>query len=79
MTPWPIRMKQNVTYGITLHQLDELTDLGALIIAVPHRMYGEMALQEFVARLTPQGCLVDVKSILDPDEVKKTGIQFWRL
>ncbi len=67
------------SYGITLHQWDELTDLGALIIAVPHRAYREKALQEFVNKLTPQGCLIDVKSILDPDEVKKTGIQFWRL
>ena len=67
------------SYGITLHQWEELADLGALIIAVPHRAYREKALQEFVAKLTPQGCLIDVKSILDPDEVKKTGTQFWRL
>jgi hypothetical protein len=27
----------------------------------------------------PNGCLIDVKSILDPEEVRKAGTPFWRL
>jgi hypothetical protein len=34
---------------------------------------------EYISRLAPNGCLIDVKSILDPEEVQKTGTPFWRL
>ena len=66
-------------YGISLCDWEEMTDLGALISAVPHDEYRRKTAEEFAAKLAPKGCLIDVKSILDPAEVKKTGVQFWRL
>jgi len=27
----------------------------------------------------PGGCLIDMKCILDPEEVRKSGAPFWRL
>ncbi len=66
-------------YGVHLVSWEEMKELGALIIAVPHRQYREMAVADFVACLDPQGCLIDVKSMLDAHEVAQTGTHFWRL
>ena len=34
---------------------------------------------ELAGRLKPGGCIVDVKSYLDPGAVRETGAVFWRL
>ena len=64
---------------ITLSKWEEMAGLGGLIIAVPHKKYRSMSIETFVRKIQPKGCLIDVKSILNPQEVKKTGIHFWRL
>ena len=66
-------------FGITLCDMDEIHDLGALILAVPHREYLAKPVTDFTDRLVQGGCLVDVKSALDKDQVKETGVGFWRL
>lgn len=66
-------------YGIPLCSWDDLNHLDAIIIAVAHTQYRMMTVDDFIRRLAPGGCLIDVKSILDPAEVKKTGVPFWRL
>lgn len=66
-------------YGIPLVKWEELKDLGALIIAVSHREYRERVLDDFIGKLSPNGCLIDVKAILDPAEVRQRGVRFWRL
>jgi UDP-N-acetyl-D-galactosamine dehydrogenase len=66
-------------YGIDLKPWDALKDLGAVVIAVGHRAYREKPLEEYLGKLTPNGCLIDVKSILDVGEVQKSGVGFWRL
>ncbi len=66
-------------YGVELHPWDDLIDLGALILAVPHAWYKDQALEAFTLKLNEKGCLIDVKSMLDVDKVEKNGVQFWRL
>jgi UDP-N-acetyl-D-galactosamine dehydrogenase len=66
-------------YGIKLQKWGELSDLGALIIAVGHKAYKEKPVREYVKKLCAGGCLLDVKAIVDPGEVKKTGVTYWRL
>ena len=66
-------------YGVELCSWDQLKDLGAMIIAVSHRAYKEKSVAELVSKLGNGGCLIDVKSFLDPDAVRETGIPFWRL
>ena len=66
-------------YGVRLCPWEELTDLGALILAVGHRSYKERPIREFLDTLTPDGCLVDVKAILDPEEIGRAGTLLWRL
>ncbi len=66
-------------YGIDLCHWDDLKDLSALIFAVPHKEYLEKDLTAFKDMLLPEGCLIDVKSVLDPDQAKELNINFWRL
>ena len=66
-------------YGIDLYSWDELDDLGGIILAVPHKFYKEVPVTELVGRLNKPGCLIDVKSILDPVAVSDTGVDFCRL
>ncbi len=66
-------------YGIHLCSWEEMTNLDAMILAVPHAWYREKEIADFQARLSAKGCLVDVKSMLDINEVQKANIRFWRL
>jgi len=66
-------------FGVTLCSLEEMKDLAALIFAVPHREYLAKPLQDFTNRLADGGCLIDVKSVLDVNEVRQSGVNFWRL
>lgn len=66
-------------YGITLCSWEELTDLGALVFAVPHKELLARNVGDFLGTLRKDGCLIDVKSVLDVAEVKQTGVSFWRL
>ena len=64
-------------YGIKLCGLDSLTGLDALILAVNHREYLEMA-DGLIARVRDGGVLVDVKSALEPKAVR-ADILYWSL
>ena len=67
-------------YGIDLHQWTDLKNVDGLVIAVAHRTYTEMGLQELLKPLRNQqdGVLIDVKSLLDPTKLPKT-LKYWRL
>ncbi len=66
--------------GLTMASLEECTDLGALIIAVPHKEFKSLPLEFFCKALKPGGCLIDVKSMLGIDRIEEEeDINFWRL
>jgi UDP-N-acetyl-D-galactosamine dehydrogenase len=66
-------------YNVELKPWEALTNLGALILAVPHAWYKEKPLNALTDKLNPMGGLIDVKSILNVEAVNKTGVPFWRL
>lgn len=66
-------------YGVQLSSWEDLTDLCALIIAVPHKEYKQKSLSDFKALLVENGSLIDVKSILDLNQAKASGLNYWRL
>lgn len=66
-------------YGLSLCHWDDLTDLNALIIAVAHKEYREKTIHTLCEKIIPNGCMIDVKSILDPEQVGECGIKYWRL
>ncbi len=75
-----VTQQQAMEYaGVELTQLQALHDLGAVIIAVPHRQFAELTVQDFVDTLKPGGCIIDVKSMIDMEEMKTNDCNFWRL
>ncbi len=71
--------KDAVTYyNVELIPWENLTDLDALILAVPHSWYKEQPIEAFTQKLNAKGCLIDVNGILDPKEVKKFCVRFWQ-
>lgn len=67
-------------YGIHLQQWNDLKNVDGLVIAVAHRTYTEMGLQELLKPLRNQqdGVVIDVKSLLDPAKLSK-ALKYWRL
>lgn len=66
-------------YGIELSDWSTLPKADALILAVPHTEYLKLTTSEILEKLTPQGCLIDVKSVCDPKIFQARGITTWRL
>ena len=66
-------------YGVDLVPFAELKDLDALVAAVAHSFYMEQPLDKIAEKLIPGGCLIDVKSMFDPESVEKYDVRFWRL
>src|SRR5437773_4651958 len=67
-------------YGIRLQQWNDLKNVDGLVIAVAHRAYAEMGLQELLKPLRSQreGVVIDVKCLLDQAKLPKT-LKYWRL
>lgn len=68
-------------YGVTLRDLDELTDLDALILAVGHEAYASLTPQDLAAKFADRDALVilDVKSFWDREAMREIGCAYWRL
>ena len=58
--------------------LEDFSDLGALIVAVPHKQFRDMDVSDFLGMLSEDGCLLDVKSTLDISKIPEDAT-FWRL
>lgn len=66
-------------YDINLSAWNEMENLDAIIIAVGHTYYCEMPLGKYVDKIVHRGCLIDIKSIINVEDAKKTGLNYWRL
>jgi len=77
----PLADKQSVRnhYGLELCEWSDLNGLDVIILAVAHAHYRAMTIQDYTRLLSPGGCLVDVKGILDPGAARENGFHFWRL
>ena len=65
-------------YGVTLSDWAELTELDAIILAVPHQYYLDLTAIEVCQCLKAGGVLVDVKSMYHPAEIADRVI-YWSL
>ncbi len=68
-------------YGQKLSPLDELTELDALILAVPHKNYRELTPAVLRERFkAPERALImDIKGFFDRRAAAEAGITLWRL
>ena len=63
--------------GQVLCSWDEVVDLDALVLAVPHAFYHD-ASEQLASRLRPGGVLMDVKSALEPESLNP-DLVYWSL
>ena len=66
-------------YGIHLEEWERLPQADVLVIAVPHAAYLVRRTEDFLAKVMPAGCVVDVKSVLDLPAIERAGRSCWRL
>jgi UDP-N-acetyl-D-glucosamine/UDP-N-acetyl-D-galactosamine dehydrogenase len=66
-------------YGVRLCEWESLPAADALILAVPHRRYLELANEALMRKVVRQGCIIDVKAVLDAQALRKEGLRLWRL
>jgi UDP-N-acetyl-D-galactosamine dehydrogenase len=68
-------------YGITLVAMEQMRDLDAVILAVPHKEYLALSLEDLRSVFRPGATpvLLDVKAALDPEGLLEDGFVLWRL
>jgi UDP-N-acetyl-D-glucosamine/UDP-N-acetyl-D-galactosamine dehydrogenase len=65
-------------YGIKLNEWSELSGLDGMILAVSHKKYLEMDLEELLKPLNKGAVLIDVKSVLDRSKLP-SDVVYWSL
>ena len=48
-------------------------------MAVAHKRFLETPVQEYLKKIVRDGCIVDVKSVLDAQAFRREGLRVWRL
>ena len=66
-------------YGISLTPWDNLPAADALVLAVSHKEYLAMPIDNLLSKAVPKGCVIDVKSALDRSAIAAKGFTLWRL
>jgi UDP-N-acetyl-D-galactosamine dehydrogenase len=68
-------------FGFELMPWEEMKELDALIVAVPHAWYTRLPIEE-VVKLLDHGkktVIADIKGMLKPEAVRSYGMTYWRL
>lgn len=81
--PWASERDAMKEYGVELKSLDEVKNADCVIVAVAHNEFKTMSLDE-IKRLFKdsdegENVLLDVKGIYNVEELKSSGLRWWRL
>ncbi|HEX5611069.1 MAG TPA: nucleotide sugar dehydrogenase [Burkholderiales bacterium] len=66
-------------YGLRLCSWDTLPVADALVLAVTHRPFLELAPRALMQKIVRRGCFIDVRSAFDPEAFRREGVSVWRL
>ena len=81
--PWASERDAMHEYGVTLTKLEDVKDVDCLIVAVGHNEFRSMSTMQlkklFKDVPDEEKVLIDVKSLYRLDELKASGMRFWRL
>ncbi|MGI1678203.1 MAG: nucleotide sugar dehydrogenase [Cellvibrionaceae bacterium] len=66
-------------YDVDLTDWDDLTNVDSIIIATAHKEYKATPLNTLKQKMNPDGCIFDIKGIIDREEAKQTKLPLWRL
>ena len=82
--PWGKKDEAEKLYGVTLVPLEDVKDADCVIVAVDHKEFRAMSMMD-IKKLFNQNdpddekVLIDVKALYRMDELKASGMRFWRL
>jgi UDP-N-acetyl-D-glucosamine/UDP-N-acetyl-D-galactosamine dehydrogenase len=66
-------------YGVKLYEWEQLPAADALIFAVPHKKLLAIPQALLKQKIVRNGCVIDVKSVLDAEALRREGLRVWRL
>ncbi len=81
--PWASEEDALREYNVKLTRLEDISDADCIIVAVAHDEFKKLGIEN-VKKLFKKGAddkkvLIDVKGIYNINEIKSSGIRFWRL
>ena len=81
--PWASERDAMHEYGVTLTKMEDVADADCVIVAVAHNEFKELSL-DVIKKLYRESAdeekvLIDVKGLYKVEELKGTGMQWWRL
>lgn len=80
--PWASERDAKNEYGVTLTKLEDAKDADCVIVAVAHNEFKALGLEGIKRLFNHSECgkvLIDVKGLYKIDELKKSGLLWWRL
>ncbi len=81
--PWASERDAEREYGVKLTKLSEVKNVDCVIVAVAHNEFKALNIDDLKKLYKPcvdtEKVLIDVKSLYDMKELKKSGMTFWRL
>jgi UDP-N-acetyl-D-galactosamine dehydrogenase len=82
--PWASREEAMREYGVELASLGDVPKVDCVIVAVGHREFRAMTMDQLKALFKPEladgeKVLVDVKGLYPMEDLKASGLRFWRL
>lgn len=82
--PWAAREDTKREYGVELVPFEEINNADCVIVAVGHREFRSLSMMQIKTLFSPEledneKVLLDVKSLYRIDELRASGMRFWRL
>ena len=81
--PWASECDAMNEYGVRLTKLEEIKDADCIIVAVAHNEFKAITLDEikktFKKSSDSGNVLIDVKGLYQVEDLKKSGLYWWRL
>ena len=81
--PWASERDAMHEYGVTLTKMEDVKEANCVIVAVAHNEFKAMSLDDikklFRESEDSEKVLIDVKGLYKVEELKKSGMQWWRL
>lgn len=82
--PWANERDAKNEYGVELTKLEDVHDADCVIVAVAHEEFKELSLDDIkklyrADKADDEKVLIDVKGLYKIDDLKASGIQWWRL
>jgi UDP-N-acetyl-D-galactosamine dehydrogenase len=66
-------------YGVRLMRWEDLPRADAIVAAVAHKQFRDLAAEDVCRKVIKAGCFIDVKSGFDQAGLEEAGLKVWRL